>query len=180
LLAPDLPFTRWMYGAYLTREGLIPEGLRELQAARELDPEEAGISYELGVGLSLAGNNDGAVDELFRATELDPEDGWIRVVLGLALLEEERGEEALVELEAGARLRPDDIEAQLLASLASAEVDPDLAWEMLERARLAADGDVELTEAVEERLDEGAESARAFLMGELAPAALRERLRQRP
>jgi predicted Zn-dependent protease len=181
MLGPDLPFTRWMYGAYLTREGLIPDGLRELQAARELDPDEAGISYELGAALSLAGNPDGAIDELFRAAELDPEDGWIRVVLGLALLEADRADEAFTELDHGARARPEDVEAQLLAALTAAEVDPDLAWEMLERARIAAaGGDLDLVEAVEERLDEGPESARAFLTGELAPAAFRERLRQRP
>ena len=52
---------------------------------------------------------------------------------------------------------------------------------MLERARLVAWGaDAELVGAVEERLGEGAESARAFLTGELAPSAFRERLRQRP
>ena len=181
LLAPDVAFTRWMYGAYLAREGLVAEGLQELQAARELDPEEAGISYELGVALALSRNDDGAVDELFRAAELDPEDGWIRVVLGLALLESDRAEEALVELEAGARARPDDTEAQLLASLAARSVDEDLAWELLERGRMAAFGvDVELVEAVEERLEEGPEAAREFLVGELAPAAYRERLRQRP
>jgi tetratricopeptide (TPR) repeat protein len=181
LLAPELAFTRWMYGAYLAREGFLAEGLRELQAARELDPDEAGISFELGVALALSGNYEGAVDELYRAAELDPEDGWIRVVLGLALLEEERGSEALIELELGARARPDDAEAQLLASLAARETDEDLAWEMLERARLSAFGvDLVLVQEVEERLEEGGESARAFLSAELAPAAYRERLRQRP
>jgi tetratricopeptide (TPR) repeat protein len=179
LMAPDAAFPRWMYGAYLSREGFLDEGLRELQAARELDPEEAGISYELGVALALAGNHDGAVDELFRATELDPEDGWIRVVLGLALLEENRDSEALAELEIGARTRPDDGEAQLLAALLAADTDQDLAWEMLERARIAG-GDMELVETVEERLDEGGEAPRAFLVGEMAPGAYRERLRQRP
>ena len=179
LLAPDVAFTRWMYGAYLSREGFIPDALQQLQAARELDPEEPGISYELGVALALAGNHEGAVDELYRAVELDPEDGWIRVVLGLALLEEERDEEALVELDLGARARPDDGEAQLLASLGALSRDPDLAWEMLERARIAG-VDAELAEEVEERLEEGAEAARDFLVGELAPGVYRERLRQRP
>jgi tetratricopeptide (TPR) repeat protein len=181
LLAPDAAFTRWMYGAYLSREGLVEEGLKELQAARELDPEEAGISYELGVALALAGNQDGAVDELYRAAELDPEDGWLRVVLGLALLESGREDEALAELESGARARADDTEAQLLAALAARSSDDERAWELLERARTAAFGaDTELVEAVEERMEEGPESARDFLVGELAPTSYRERLRQRP
>jgi predicted Zn-dependent protease len=181
LLAPDVAFTRWMYGAYLAREGLVEDGLRELQAARDLDPSEAGISYELGVALALSGNHDGAVDELYRAAELDPEDGWTRVVLGLALLESDRDDEAFVELEAGARARPEDTEAQLLAALAARGVDEDLAWQLLERGRLAAFGvDVELAETVQERLEEGPEAAREFLLAELAPSAYRERLRQRP
>jgi predicted Zn-dependent protease len=180
LLAPESAFARWMYGAYLAREGMVTEGLRELQAARELEPDEAGISYELGVALALADNNEGAVDELFRAAELDPEDGWIRVVLGLALLEEGRAEEALRELEEGARERPEDGEAQLLTALVAVESDEGLAWEMLERARLAEYADAELLEEVEERLSEGGEAARGFLMGELAHGAYRERLRQRP
>jgi predicted Zn-dependent protease len=181
MLAPHVAYTRWMYGAYLSREGFLDEALAELQAARELDPEEPGISYELGVALALSGNGDGAVDELSRAVELGPDDAWVRVVLGLALLEQDRAEEALVELEAGARERPEDAEAQLLVALAAAGEDDDLAWEMLERARITAWGaDTELVTSVEERLDEGRDAARAFLVDELAPAAYRERLRQRP
>ena len=182
LLAPDLALARWYYGAWLAREGFVQEALRELQAARELEPEEASISYELGVALALAENPDGAVDELYRASELDPEDGWIRVVLGLALLDQERVDEALPELVAGARARPEDVDAQLLSALAAAaEADEALAWEMLERARYDATGaDAELAALVEERLDEGPEDARVFLLTELAPSALRERLRERP
>jgi hypothetical protein len=103
------------------------------------------------------------------------------VVLGLALLEVERDEEAFVELEAGARSRPEDTEAQVLAALAARSVDETLAWELLERARMVAFGvDVELVETVGERLEEGPEAARDFLVSELAPGAYRERLRQRP
>lgn len=181
MLAPDLPLARWMYGAWLSREGFPAEALAELQAARALDPEEAGISYELGVALALSGNDDGAVDELFRAAELDPGDGWARVVLGLALVEQNRVDEAAVELSAGAGARPDDVEAQLLAALAeAAEGDEALAWEMLERARLAGGEDLALLDVIEERLGDGPESARAFLVGEMAPSAYRERLRERP
>jgi tetratricopeptide (TPR) repeat protein len=179
MLAPDLAFARWTYGAYLSREGFLDDALRELQAARSLEPEEAVISYELGVALALSGNHDGAVDELYRAVELEPDDGWTRVVLGLALLEEDRREEAFAELVAGARGLPEDAEAQLLASLASAGQDDSLSWEMLERARLSG-ADEAVVGAVEERLEESPEAAHAFLLGELAPPAFRERLAQRP
>lgn len=181
LMAPDLALTRWRYGAYLSREGFVDDALRELQAARRLEPEEAVVSYELGVALALAGNGDGAVDELYRASELAPGDGWTRVVLGLALLEAGRSDEALPELSAGARSRPEDAEAQLLTALtAAAEGAEDLGWEMLERARLVEGVDGGLLAAVEERLEEGGDSAREFLLEDVAPGAYRARLRERP
>lgn len=183
MLAPDLALARWMYGAYLTREGFIEEGLKELQAARDLEPENPEITYELGVALALRGNHEGAADEFFRATELVPDDdGWTRVVLGLALVEEDRLDEALTDLTEGARARPHDVEAQLLASLAAAVAGlDDLAWEMLERARQGGGGaDLVLAQEVEERLDQGPEAARTFLTKELAPDAYRTRLRERP
>jgi tetratricopeptide (TPR) repeat protein len=33
ILAPELPLARWMYGAYLAREGFVTEALAELDAA---------------------------------------------------------------------------------------------------------------------------------------------------
>ena len=182
MLAPELALTRWLYGAYLAREGFVTQALEELQAARTLEPDNPGIAFDLGVALALDGNHDGAIDELFRATELVRGDGWTRVVLGLAVLEDGRVEEAAAELVAGARLRPDDVEAQLLASLAAADQGwDDVAWEMLERGRQEGEGaDLLLAEEVEERLDQGAAEARSFLIRELAPIAYRERLAERP
>ena len=182
LLGPEVALARWMYGAYLTREGMVAEGVRELEAARELDPEDAVVAYELGVGRVLGGDFDRGAEELARAAELDPEDGWVRVVLGLTLLEAERQDEAAIELEAGARLRPDDVEAQLLAALAlAAEGAEDRMWEMLERGRLHAGGtDRQLVEAVDDRLGDGPDEAARLLRQDVAPPALRERLATRP
>lgn len=182
MLAPDLALTRWLYGAYLAREGFVDRALDELRAARALEPENADIAYELGVAMALDGNQGGAVDEFFHATEIERDDGWTRVVLGLALIDAERVDEAAEELVAGARLRPDDAEAQLLASLGAADRGwDDLAWEMLERGRVGGEGtDSLLADEVEERLERGSSDARSFLTGELAPAAYRERLAQRP
>jgi tetratricopeptide (TPR) repeat protein len=182
LLAPEVPLARWMYGAYLTREGMLDEGLAELEAARELDPDDPVIAYELGVGRALAGDVGAGIDQLARAVELDPDDGWTRVVLGLALSEAGRGEEAAAELEAGARLRDDDTEAQLLAALAlAAEGYEETAWEMLERTRFVAEGtDRMLAEGVEERLGGEPRDAARFLRREIGPSALRERLYTRP
>ena len=47
LIAPDLPVTRLMYGTYLAREGFTDQAIEELTAARELDPDDPQIAYEL-------------------------------------------------------------------------------------------------------------------------------------
>jgi Flp pilus assembly protein TadD len=156
--------------------------MRELDAARDLDPDDAAVRYDRGVGLALAGRRDGAIDELYRAIDLDAGDGWANVVLGLLLFEDGRGEEAAGVLEEGARLRPDDVEAQLAAALASAAVGADAtALEMVARARQWAEGsDRLLVEEVEARIDEGPEDAAAWLTEQLAPAALRDRMMSRP
>lgn len=182
MLAPDLALTRWLYGAYLAREGLLDRALDELGAACSLEPENADVAYELGAAMALDGNREGAVDEFFRATEIERDNGWTRVVLGLALIDADRVDEAVEELVAGARLRPDDSEAQLLASLGAADRGwDDLAWEMLERGRMGGEGsDLRLADEVEERIERGASEARSFLTAELAPTAYRERLAQRP
>lgn len=182
LTAPDLLVARWLYGAYLIREGMIEEGLAELCAARDLDPADAGVRYELGVGLALAGRRELAIEELYRAIDLDQGDGWAHIVLGLLLADDGRAEEAAGVLEEGARLRPEDIEAQLVAALAAAAAGrEDLGVEMVERARQWAEGgDRALVDEVESRLDEGPEDAAAWLAEQLGPAALRDRLMSRP
>jgi tetratricopeptide (TPR) repeat protein len=182
LTAPDVALTRLMYGAYLSREGFPADGIRELEAARGLDGDDAQIAYELGVARYLAGDADGAIGDMGDAVRLDPEDGWPRTVLGLVLLEADRFDEAVGELSEGAHLHPEDVEAQLAASLAAcATGSDDLAYEMLERARIRAEeADAEEILAVEERVDAGPEAARSLLMEELAPDLLRRRLQVRP
>jgi tetratricopeptide (TPR) repeat protein len=182
LTAPDIALTRLMYGAWLAREGFAADGLRELTAARALDPDDAQIAYELGVARYLAGDLEGAADAMGDATSLDPADGWARIVLGLVLLESDRFDEAVGELTEGAELHPEDVEAQLAAALAAAATGAeDLAYGMLERARIRADDeDAELLLDVEERVDLGSDAARALLMDELAPDMLRRRVQVRP
>lgn len=182
LMAPELPLARWMYGAYLSREGMSERALEELRSAAELAPDDPVVCFELGVALALKGEMESAVGAFDEAVRLDPGDGWARVLLGLALLEVDRAEEAARELSEGARRRPDDIEAQLLAALtATGAGHLDLGYEMLERARQRSEGVAEtMVLEVEERLDEGPEAARRFLHDTLAPSALRERLMTRP
>ena len=182
IMAPGIALTRLMYGAWLAREGFAADGLRELTAARALDPDDPQIAYELGVARYLSGDLEGAADAMGEATSLEPDDGWGRIVLGLVLLEAGRFEEALSELTEGAELHPDDVEAQLAAALAAAATGAeDLAYAMLERARIrAADEDSELLLDVEERVDLGPDAARALLMEDLAPDLLRRRVQVRP
>lgn len=182
LTGPDLALARWLYGAYLSREGFVEEARRELDEAMALDPEDPVIVYESGVARALAGDRDGAVDDLARAVEMSAGDGWMRTVLGLALVEADRVDEAVTELDIAAREREEDVEAQLAASLAhAAHGSEDDAWEFLERARMRAEGTDRLAvEAVEERLQDDPEAASRFLRHTLAPSVLRERLQARP
>ena len=182
LTAPQVAVGRLMYGAYLSREGFHEEGIKELSAAREIDPDDPQIAYELGVAFALAEDHDRATDVLADAVRLDPEDGWVRVVFGLELLEAERFEEGAGELMSGARIREDDVDAQLAAALAAAATGREgTAYEMLERARIRAnEADLVMVTAVEDRLDGGHEAAHALLTEDLAPNMLRIRLSERP
>jgi tetratricopeptide (TPR) repeat protein len=182
LLAPDLPQARWMYGAYLSREGMTKEAMEQLDVAIELDPDDPLIQTERGVAQALGGDLPGAAFSFGRAAELDPEDGWALLLLGLARVEAGEVEESLGALEEGARLRPEDFDAQLIAALALFGCGwEDRGWEMLERARLHADRqDAESIEEVESRLSEGPDEALQWLTDVLAPSSFRERLLQRP
>ncbi len=182
LIAPELPQARWMYGAYLSREGFAAESLVQLEAAVKLSPEDPVVQIELGVAHALAGSLDQAALAFARAVEMDPEDGWADVLLGLASVQLDEMEEAVRALEEGARIRLDDLEAQLLAALAlSATGWDDRALEMLERARLRAeDLDRVLVEEVEGKIEEGSRASMRFLRMTLGPTSFRERLMHRP
>lgn len=182
VMAPSVALGRFFYGAYLAREGFLEQALTELEAARELDPDDPQIAYELGVVHAFAEDHDRATDAFADAVRLEPEDGWVRVVFGLALLEAGREEEGAGELISGARLRDDDVDAQLAAALAAAATGlDDVAYEMVERARLhALDADLALVAAVEDRVESGHEAASRLLTEELAPPMLRDRLSERP
>jgi tetratricopeptide (TPR) repeat protein len=182
LLAPDVPVTRMLYGAYLAREGHHDQAIEQLEAARELDSTDPLIAYELGVAFALAGQIARACDSLRDAVQHDPDDGWARVVFGLLLLEDDRLEEAAGELIEGARMRPEDVDAQILAALAAGGTGLDgVAYEMLERGRMRAlEGDVELIDTAEQQIDAGAEAAASYLDNDVQSDALRVRLKERP
>jgi tetratricopeptide (TPR) repeat protein len=181
LTAPDFPFARASYGAYLAREGLFAEAAAELEAARDLSPDDGGVRAELAFAYLLAGRSAVALVELEEALSQLSDDAWLRGVYGLALLEARRGEEGAEQLHRASTERPEDVELQLAAALAAAaEGWEDEGWNALARAEAGADsGDRELIREVEEALGAGMEAAEAFLRDELAPPLLRERLLQR-
>ncbi len=182
VMAPDLLLARTLFGAYLSREGLHEEAMRELDAAWALDSRDPFVAYERGVALALQGRMVEALEALARAVELESGEGWSLVMKGLVEVELDRMDDAARNLSEGARDRPEDVEAQVMAALAAAAVRrEDLAWEMLERGRQNAGAlDLPFLEQVEARLGEGPESARSFLVRELLPGVMRERLMTRP
>lgn len=182
LMAPNLPYARAMYGAYLAREGMSEQALEELDAAVALAPDDPETLTEWGVALALAGRLDHAVDAFYQACEVDPDDGWARSLVGLTLVSLGRIADALPDLILAADLRPEDVEVALVASLVAAACDEtDRAYELVERARMRAiPGDLPMVEAVLDRVEEGATPSEAFLNEEIASGALRERLMTRP
>lgn len=181
LTAPQLPLARLHYGAYLAREGLLDEAIRELEAARRLDAGDPAIRLELGTAYLLARRTEAGLAELAEALERDPQDTWLQALYGLALLEEDgRDEEAAQQLHAAAAARPQDWELQAAAALAAAAQEwDDEAWAALARAELAPGADLALLREIEERLEDGADAAREFLREEIAASLLRARLLDR-
>ncbi len=180
--APDLPFARVSYGAYLAREGLFEGAVQELEAARDLAGDESSVRGELAIAYLLSGRSEDGIGELEEALSLDSQDAWLRGLYGMALLEAGRTEEAAEALHRAAVERPADLEAQLLSALASAgEGWEEEAWNALARAELGAEEmDAALLQEVEEVIGTGPEEAKEFLAAQLAPTVLRERLLQRP
>ncbi|MDP9349793.1 MAG: hypothetical protein M3P24_11745, partial [Gemmatimonadota bacterium] len=74
LTAPDFPFARAAYGAYLAREGLFTEAVGELEAARGLAPEDADVHADLGMAYLLAARPDDGLASLEEALALRSED----------------------------------------------------------------------------------------------------------
>jgi len=180
ITAPQFPFARSAYGAYLAREGLFDDALRELTAARDLAPDDAAIRAELGVAMLLAKHTEEGVTELEEALARS-DDAWLRGLYALALLETGRSEEGAEHLYKASRERLDDVEIHLLSALASAaEGWDEEAWAAVARAEDAADAvDRALVQEVEEAVGDGPDAARDFLGHQLGPSLLRERLHQR-
>lgn len=182
ITAPQLPAARFQYGAYLAREGQHELALRELGAARELEPDDPLVVRELGIAQWLAGETEQAVSNLEEASGLAPDDAEARLLSGLVQLRTGRTEEGAAEVIRAADELPDDGEVQIVASLAAAaEGWLDEAWNALARAEGAIRAaDPDLVHETEEALEAGEEEARQLLGAELLPRVLHDRLLERP
>lgn len=180
--APQLAAARYQYGAYLAREGQHELALRELGAARELEPGDPLVVRELGVAQWLAGDAGQAAATLEEAAALAPDDAEARLLSGLVQLSADRTEEGAAEVVRASEELPDDGEVQIVASLAAAaEGWLDEAWNALARAEGAIrPADPEVVAEAEEALEAGEEEARELLVGELLPRLLHDRLLERP
>jgi tetratricopeptide (TPR) repeat protein len=177
LSAPQLSETRLRYGAYLAREGLFDAAIVELEAARDLDTDDAEIRLELGIAYLLASRTDLGLTEFAEALSRTPDDTWIQALYGLALADAGSADDAAEQLVAASLERVDDWEVQVAAALAAAAEEwTDQAWDALSRADLVEGADRALLREVEERIESGAEAARDFLQQDVAAPILRTRL----
>ena len=182
ITAPHVAATRLQYGSYLAREGMHELAVRELSAARDLDPDDALILRELGVAHWLAGEVELSAESFEGAAEMDPEESEAGLLAGLVrLLGEGFGEGAETVVRAAAEL-DEDGEVQIVAALGAAAVGwGEEAWNALARAEVAAlSADPELVRETEDAIEAGEEVARRLLVEEMLPRLLRERLLARP
>jgi len=183
VVGPNVAQTRVAYGGYLAREGMLDDAMEQLDRALELAPEDTEVLIERGVALGLAERHDEAAESFLRAWEIDQTDGWSRSLAGLAEVEAGHFEAAAGNLTAAVLLRPDDVEIAIAAALASAVIGrEDLAYRSLEGARMRLEGEVDQQELVlvEERIEEGPEAAKRFLVQQYVPGLYRRRLMVRP
>ncbi len=94
------PKFRYQSGLSALRSGNAERAVRDLEAARGLDPTNVDVLWALGLALSEAGNGSRAVDVLTEALGKKPNDPQLLNSRGVALLRQRRFEEAVKDFEA--------------------------------------------------------------------------------
>lgn len=178
LTAPTHAVARMQYGALLVRNGLLEQGIEELETSRSLDPDEPETRRYLGIGYLMQGRTSEALAELEMAAENSGEDGEMRLLWGLALLENDQlsaAAEVLYPL--GEAMSQDGMVQLLLALTYSLQGWEEEAWVAFSRAEGAEPGiDAATLREAEDALSQGDEAVRDLLLDQLAPASLRERM----
>jgi TolB-like protein/Tfp pilus assembly protein PilF len=99
-LNPNLPEAHQWYGRELLPVlGRMPEGLREIRRAEELDPLSANVAALVSDVLRRMGRVDEAIAQARKAVELDPNSRRAHGYLGMAYLEKKMYTEGLRESE---------------------------------------------------------------------------------
>lgn len=178
LTAPANPAARSNYGTFLVRNGLVEQGIEELEQARTLDPDDADIRRSLGVAYLLQGRAAESLDELESAVEADSDNPDGRLLWGLALLTSgdlSHAAEALYPL--GEAIPQDGIVQLILALTFRLEGWEEEAWVAFGRAGEADPPiDAASLREVEDAIADEDNAAREILFDELAPMTLRERM----
>jgi predicted Zn-dependent protease len=177
LLAPDMAAARMHYGIYLVRTGLLEEGLAELDAARELEPENPTIARETGIAHLLGGQLARAVEQLEGATAALPDDPELGLLFALALVQAGDAAAAAEHLHPLGAAHPEHVDSQVVLALTAAlQGWEDEAWLALSRAEASESVDPALLREIEEALEEGEDALQGLLTDHVAPLLLRERL----
>ena len=85
----------------------MPEAVVEFRKAATLDPNQADISYTLGVTLWQQGDFDGAANALRAAIQTKPDYAEAHYTLGTVLKQQGKLQEAAASLKEAIRLQPD-------------------------------------------------------------------------
>jgi tetratricopeptide (TPR) repeat protein len=98
-------------GTVLTDAGRVPEGIKVLQKALRIKPDNAEAQFNLGIALQQTGNLMEAMGEYEQALRINPDYAEAHCNLGIALGQTGRMEDAIGHYEQALRIRPDFAEA---------------------------------------------------------------------
>ena len=92
-----------LYASYLEAIGQVPEAVKEMQKAHELDPLALNANVDLGNAYYYAHEFDQAIEQFRRTLEISPSSG-VYQHLGLAYVQKHRYGEAIAAMEKGLTL----------------------------------------------------------------------------
>jgi Flp pilus assembly protein TadD len=180
LTSPNLVTARTQYGAHLIRSGMLEQGMDELNAAKDLAPDDVVTRRELGVAHLIAGRQQLALEQLELATAADEDEHEVKMLFALALLQAGDLARAAEEMYPLGIPLADDGDVQIILALVFAlQGWEEEAWVALSRAEASEQRiDPVVLREVEEALEVGEEAINPLLFDELVPSALRDRLFQ--
>ncbi|MGH9769485.1 MAG: tetratricopeptide repeat protein [Blastocatellia bacterium] len=107
---PNYPTARHWYALYLTAMGRLPEALKEIKRARDLDPLSLVINTHLGNILYYSRQYDLAIEQYQKTLEMNPNFALTHFYLGYTYLENAKYEESVAEFQKASSLGEDVLE----------------------------------------------------------------------